>query len=166
MKRVNILIVLFFISSVSAIFAYKFNSENENEIKNKERIIINVPIDNCNPQKEACKVHNDAINVGISLDENVYYLKPFQVSVWTLSKDDTDVESVQIDFKMKGMNMGVNRFFLTKLNSRNDQQNWRGHALLPICVTGRADWFAELEVNTEKSNYIYTIPVLVKQASH
>ena len=62
--------------------------------------------------------------------------------------------------------MGVNRFLLKKTNFRNEKQKWQGKALLPICVTGRADWVSELEVVTQKSKYVFSFPIFVKQASN
>ena len=64
------------------------------------------------------------------------------------------------------MNMGVNRFSLRKAEIKNQKQKWQGKALLPVCVTGRADWLAELEVVTNQSKYIIAIPLSVKQASN
>ena len=131
-----------------------------------EKKIINIPAVNCHAQKNMCTVTLDDIKLGISFDRNVYYLKKFTVSVWSENKENTDIESIQIDFKMKNMNMGVNRFKLDKINSENKRQQWQGKALLPVCVTGRADWFAELEVVTKQSQYILSLPLFVQKSSN
>ena len=61
---------------------------------------------------------------------------------------------------MNNMNMGVNRFLL----KRDNKSIWKGKALLPICVTGRADWLSEIEILTTKNKYIISIPILVKKS--
>jgi hypothetical protein len=158
-KKIITLFVLFIIMIIS--------SQNLKWVgQSIEKKIINVPTGNCHAQKQLCTVTSDDFKIGISFDKNIYYLKKFNVSVWTENKESADIESIQIDFKMKNMNMGVNRFMLEKINSENKRQQWQGKALLPICVTGRADWFAELEVVTKQSKFILTLPLFVQRSSN
>ena len=135
-------------------------------IQSKEWKIKKIPVENCNTQKQTCIVNLDELKIGISLDKNIYYLKKFDVSIWTEVKKNYDIDSIYIDFKMNNMNMGVNRFMLLKVNSENNKQQWQGTALLPICVTGRADWFSELEVVTKQTKYILTFPLNVKRSNN
>lgn len=160
MKRFkrNVIVTLLIITTMVLVFSQYLDSENED----KQRTVINVSIENCTAQ-QVCLVNSDEFNIKILFDKNIYYLKPFEVIILTKSKVDIEIKSIQIDFKMKGMNMGVNRFKLSNVNSENNNLKWVGKALLPICVTGRADWFAELEVVTKLNKYIYSVPVLVKQ---
>ncbi len=123
--------------------------------------IVKISLEDCKPQKQVCNVELSGLNVRILFDKDVFYLKPFNVTVWT--EGNVEVESVHIDFKMKNMNMGVNRFLLTEVG--NKKQSWQGKALLPICVTRRADWFSELEIVIDKKKYILTFPLIVKQAT-
>ena len=132
----------------------------------KEQAVIKLPDVKCNAQKKVCKVELDEFNIEISFDNNIYYLKPFNIFVWTEAKTDFNVKSIQVDFKMKNMNMGVNHFSLRKTEFENKKQKWQGKALLPVCVTGRADWFAELEVVAKQAKYILSIPLSVKKAAN
>lgn len=153
--------ILFFIIVIVLIATQIFYKKNWS----KERTIINIPAENCHPQIKPCKIKFKKISFEISLDDNIYYLKPFNVSVLTESKNSDDIKLIQIDFKMKDMDMGVNRFLLTKSDLYSRKQSWVGKALLPVCIAGRrADWFSELEVVTQDAKYILTIPVLVKLA--
>ncbi len=127
----------------------------------RELTVVKILSENCKPQKKVCNVELSGLNIRILFDEDVFYLKPFNVTVWT--EGNAAVKSVHIDFKMKNMNMGVNRFLLTEVG--NKKQSWQGKALLPICVTGRADWFSELEIVIGKKKYILTFPLIVKQAT-
>lgn len=131
--------------------------------ENNDRPPIKISVGNCNVQQNICKVELEKFNIEISMDKSIYYLKKFNVDVWVESKQDTNIESIQIDFKMKDMNMGVNHFILNKMKSENKKQNWQGNALLPVCVTGRADWFSELTIITKQNKYIIEFPILVKR---
>lgn len=134
--------------------------------KDLKQDVIRFSLENCNAQKQACNVELGEINIKIFFDDNIYYLKPFNISVWTENKKEENIESVEIEFKMKNMNMGFNRFQLTSIPSENNKMRWQGTALLPICVAGRADWFSELEVVANGKKYILTIPLVVKRSSH
>lgn len=164
MKKSNKTIIasLFLILTLAIISVYNLNILT---VFN-ESTVIEISASECKPQQQTCKIVTEDFNIEISLNENIFYLKPFNVAVKTKRKTNYDIESVQVDFKMKGMNMGVNRFMLTKKNINDKKQEWKGKALLPICVAGRADWFAELEIVTKQKKYLLSIPVNVKQASN
>ena len=132
----------------------------------KELTVIKISYEDCKPQKQVCNVELGGIKLGILFDEDVFYLKPFNVSVLLDDNSSNKVESVYIDFKMKNMDMGINRFLLSITDTKNKKQSWQGKALVPICVTGRADWFSEVEVITNKVKYILTFPLFVKQATN
>lgn len=102
-------------------------------------------------------------NLEVSMDKNIYYLKKFNINIFIENNDHFHVESINVSFNMKNMNMGSNRFNLKKAISENNKEYWKGTALLPICVTGRADWFSELEVVTKQNKYIIEFPILVKK---
>ena len=157
-KKIIIGVFLVAVFAVFIMINIKWSEES------KEQVVIIIPDVKCNAQKKVCKIELDGLNVELSFDNNIYYLKPFNVFVW--SETDFNVKSIQVDFKMKNMNMGVNRFSLRKDEIKNQKQKWQGKALLPVCVTGRADWLAELEVVTNQSKYIIAIPLSVKQASN
>ena len=125
--------------------------------------IIKVSIKDCTVQQKKCKLELDEFNIEISMNTNIFYLKKFNIDVWIESKGNTNIESIQADFIMKNMNMGVNHFILNKMEFKNKKQNWQGSALLPICVTGRADWFSELSIVTKKNKYIVEFPIIVKK---
>ena len=130
----------------------------------KSLITVKIPIENCEPQIKVCNVELDNLEISVSFDKDIFYLKPFKVSVFKNADSSSVIESVYIDFKMKNMEMGVNRFLLSKIGSKDKKQSWLGKALLPICVTGRVDWFSELEIATQTKKYIITFPIIVKQA--
>ena len=97
------------------------------------------------------------------MDKDIYYLKRFSVLVE--NNEPHNIKSMKISFKMKDMDMGNNQFTLNKVKLINKKKSWKGDALLPICVTGRADWFSELEIITKENKYIIEFPIFVKKAS-
>ena len=141
-----------------------FQSSNlRNNIK--ELTIIKMPIENCMPQERICNIKINDIEVSVSFEKEIFYLKPFKVSLFSENKNSNGIDAVYIDFKMRNMDMGVNRFLLSGTDSKNNKQNWQGKALLPICVTGRADWYSELEIIIDKKKYIVSFPLTVMQAA-
>ena len=125
----------------------------------KEKELPQVLVENCLVQDKPCVANIDDLKLRISFAKNIYYLKPFDISIST--SNASEPTSISVDFKMKNMDMGVNRFQLKRDANKSDL--WQGKALLPICVTGRADWYSELEVTTKKGRYQIILPILVKQ---
>lgn len=92
----------------------------------------------CDAAMTSCDLERDGISFTLSLGPDVKPLIPFPVN---LSIDTpSELEKVVISFQMEGMEMGLNRYRLTKKEGL-----WQGVATLPICTTSRMDWVAELE---------------------
>jgi len=148
-------LIVFFIIAFLGFFI--FSSEN------KKLPATKISLENCYRTKQVCKFKTDEFKIKILLDKNIYYLKKFNVDVWLDRKKDAHVKAVTFNFRMTNMNMGFNHF---KLKQKNNSQQWHGTALLPICVTGRADWVSELNIITQENHYIFSFPVSVKKVSH
>lgn len=146
------------ISVMVVMFTQYFNVINEG--KGRGGVAV---YSNCIPQKHKCNMEFSNLYIEALFDENIYYLKPFEVSVWVEKKESVEIESVQLDFKMKGMDMGVNRFNLVKGYSKNKKQLWKGKPILPVCVSGRAGWNVEISINSINKRYNIIFPVIVKK---
>ena len=155
-KNTFILVFIFVLFVVAIIRVNIFLEDENNKLKP-----VHVSVEDCNVQEKKCKISLEKFSVDVSIDENIYYLKKFDVDIFI--KERKKIESVQIYFKMKNMNMGNNHFIFNKVMSDNKNQHWQTSALLPICVAGRADWFSELEVVTKNNKYIITFPILVEK---
>jgi len=138
-----------------------FRVVDKYNVIHKEKELTQVLVENCRVQDKPCIVNIGDLNLRISFAKNIYYLKPFNIAISAV--DDSNINSMQVDFKMKNMDMGVNQFQLKRDIKKPGY--WHGKALLPICVTGRADWYSELDVTTKKGRYQIILPILVKQAS-
>ena len=154
-------IPLVFVIIIAVSFIY-IKTKNE-AVTLKEKDVITIQPNNCTFGSKECVVELNGSKVNILFDEDIFYLKPFNVSVTNENLDNLKLESIQIDFKMNNMKMGVNRFLL-----KNDKNKsiWKGKALLPICVTGRADWISEIELITKTNKYLISLPVLVKKTAN
>ena len=70
-------------------------------------------------------------------------LVPFDVLVnsKTIHVDSTQVDSIELSFDMKGMDMGYNVHKLNKSGS-----GWNAKVILPICSLARNDWVVNVKV--------------------
>ena len=108
---------------------------------------------------EWCKSENTQHKTAILLPEKITYLKPFVVQVRIPTKDN--IQQMQLQFSMRGMQMIGNRFKLTRLKENSNNDIWQAEVVIPRCMSGRKDWLVELGVKTkdtiESSNFMVTV---------
>lgn len=141
------------------IFALKLMPKN----KKNDMIPVYVSTSGCNVQEKKCQMNLGGINFNILIDKNIYYLKKFDVDIFVDEKYKNNIKSIKVSFKMKNMNMGINVYTLNKVLAEKQNESWKANAILPICVSGRADWVSELEVVIENNKYILVFPIQVKK---
>ena len=160
-KKTVIFSIIILIASVLAVI----NSQSIENTKIKRTVII-VPTEQCTTLSNQCTVNLNGVKLKISFDQNIYYLKPFNVTVEFDNSSDFNIDKIFVDFKMKNMNMGINRFSLKNDYPDTKNNKWLGIALLPICVTGRADWTASFEVTTNNNQYLIFFPLDIKKSDN
>lgn len=155
-KYKQIVTLVLFISMVALVYF----AQSSQDLNNDESIIIT--INDCHPQSGECLVMLGSVKMNVSLNKKIKYLEPFNIKVEFDSEKKFTVDSVNILFKMLNMDMGLNRFSLKKKDNeqKNKVQAWVGKAVLPVCITGRADWVSELEINTN-NKYKISFPITV-----
>lgn len=99
----------------------------------------------CNLSQKACTVKSEQLSVTVYPSDNVQALKPFPFQVRLDGPLADTVQDVTVHFAMVGMDMGSNRFHLR----RKADRHWQGEVILPLCTTGRGDWTATVEIETE-----------------
>ena len=109
--------------------AYYYNSRNQPEIKLEIKQLT------CANLIEGCSDNE----ITVQFDHAPKVLQP--VNVVITSKDAVEVHA---SFAMPGMAMGLNRYRLTHANSTV----WQADVTLPVCVQGRSDWQALIEIKT------------------
>jgi len=111
----------------------------------------------CEPQR-GCAARNESVSVQLRFPAPPHALKPFPVQL--LVTTDKRVESVVLAFSMAGMDMGLNRYRMVR-----DPQtgNWRADVTLPVCVSGRSDWIAAVEMVIAGREYRWNVPFVVQR---
>ena len=67
---------------------------------------------------------------------------------------------IHVDFAMKGMAMGLNRYRLVHVND-----DWQADVTLPVCVQGRSDWEMLVEIEAEGGVKRFIVPFSAEKPS-
>lgn len=148
MKKLLSLVMVFLV-----IVAVVYYFRNQQEVEQKPRLVLELSDLNCNPAEVACTATKQDFSVALFFPDKVHYLKPFRMQVTATGMNNSTIEAVFIDYNMVGMDMGLNRFSLLPVNDGKGQQRYEGEGILPVCVSGRVDWLANINVVTEDKVY-------------
>ena len=102
----------------------------------------------CDLNKQPCKTAIGNQTIEIEFSRPVNYLEKFNIKAHLTGFEH--VETVVVDFNMRDMQMGINRF---ELNKGSIADSWQGMAILPVCVSGRKDWLVKVLLKTKKNSY-------------
>lgn len=83
------------------------------------------------------------VPVGGRQAEVRFLSSPVPLQAFELVAKISDAKSVSADFSMQGMDMGPNRYMLQPVT----KDEWRGRAILPVCVSGVSNWVLLLELD-------------------
>ena len=119
----------------------------------KPLVLLETTTADCNPVNIPCKAGDAQHGVTLHFPEKVAYLKPFRMRVTIHGFGQKEIEKVEVDFKMVGMDMGLNRFTLSPSVDAKGNISYEGEGILPVCVSGRVDWLASTRVMTTHKNY-------------
>ena len=100
----------------------------------------------CDPTVETCQAKFNGHTLILVFLDKPSSMTPFRVR---LESDSEQIDNILLDFKMPGMNMGINRYHLIKENSY-----WQNQLVLPVCSLGRNDWVLTLEL--EQNGILWT----------
>lgn len=119
----------------------------------REEVIDLGEVKGCDAARASCSLHaDDGTVVMLTLGPGLVPLKPFAVAA-DVSGVVPDKDSVIADFQMVGMDMGMNRYRLTHSDGA-----WRANVTLPVCMSGRVDWFALIEFTAKGNSYRAKFP--------
>lgn len=104
----------------------------------QEAVVLQIAAD-CDSAQRACRARGDGLELELRLGPPVRSMEAFDIQLRGALATDARVE---VRFQMRDMDMGLNRYRLT-LDANGV---WRGHAMLPVCSTGRSDWVAQLDI--------------------
>ena len=103
--------------------------------------------DPCSPARSECAAFIDGHRLLLKFLQPPSALQAFDVQLTT---EGLDPQSVQLEFFMQGMDMGVNRYALQPVT----RHNWQTKVTLPVCSLGRHDWVVRLKVNYKNTSWL------------
>lgn len=148
MKKALLLLVLM-LATMGV--AYYFIPDNE--LEQKPRQALSLMDSNCDPAKSICVVADQDHAITLYFPEQVHYLSPFSMQVTTKGFRNTAIEAVNVEYTMVGMDMGLNRFTLASMVDEKGNLFYKGEGILPVCVSGRVDWLAKVNIMTAEKVY-------------
>ena len=119
----------------------------------KQPVLLESTKTDCNPVEVVCQAGDAKHAVTLYFPDKVVYLKPFKIRVTIQGIGIESIEKVNVDFKMVGMDMGLNRFGLLAKNDEKGNVYYEGEGILPVCVSGRVDWLASTQIITPDKLY-------------
>ena len=132
----KIVLVLVIVLFAGAYFAGKWLQTEDSE---QQSVRQQMQYAECSPALQDCIAFIQGRKLVIRFLQPPSALKPFTVQ---LSIDELQADSVRLEFFMKDMDMGVNRYSLEPV----DEHSWSTRVILPVCSLGRHDWVSRFEV--------------------
>jgi hypothetical protein len=102
-----------------------------------------------------CRVSDVDAYIEVLFEIKPHALQPFPVVI--KPEGMKDVTAVTVNFTMRDMAMGLNRYALMHA----PEGGWQGEVTLPICVSGRTDWIAEFDVQLPARHVVFTVPFVL-----
>ena len=128
-----------------------------NKVQSETTVLLQTdPV--CDLNRQACIARDHQGWVELRFKQSVKYLTRFDIEVIALGFKNQSIEKMLVDFSMVDMQMGINRFAMTKTPKNNV---WQGMAILPVCISGRRDWQVKLQFGNSELDYtaIYKLSV-------
>ncbi|NNF95617.1 MAG: hypothetical protein HKM94_01660 [Halobacteria archaeon] len=148
MKK-SLLLLLLILVAIGIAYYIVTNSKSEQ----KPRRALSLMDLNCNPDKVVCVAADQDYSITLYFPEQVHYLRPFRMQVTTKGFSKTAIKAVNVEYTMVGMDMGLNRFTLSSVIDEKGDVSYQGEGILPVCVSGRVDWLANVHIITAEKVY-------------
>ena len=118
-------------------------------------------LNDCNIYTDGCTFLDEERQIKIKFTGEVRTMKLFSIST-NFEKFNSTIDNVSVTFKMKSMDMGLNKFSLSRQDIPNEiSELWLGDILLPICVSKRSDWEMRLKIETKKNIYLVDDSIVI-----
>jgi len=155
----SIVVIIF---AVLFIFLPEYYSEYINNSSEPDKKISYMKkLNDCNNYTDGCTFSGEKRQIKIKFIGEVRTMKSFSIST-KFENFNRTIDNVSVTFKMKSMDMGLNKFSLNKQDiSSGISELWLGNILLPICVSKRSDWEMQLNIETEKNIYLVDDSIVI-----
>ncbi|MGW8311007.1 MAG: hypothetical protein ACWGNB_08075 [Thiogranum sp.] len=107
--------------------------------------------------QQGCRAGEGAFSVELQFAAPPRAMSAFPVHLRVAAAEP--VETVMISFSMQGMDMGLNRYRML----RGASNTWTANVTLPICVSGRSDWIAGVELVTAQRRFQWDLPFVLEK---
>ncbi len=84
-------------------------------------------------------------------------LRPFPIHIQLT--DHQQADAVTVSFSMQDMDMGANRYRLIA----DASTGWNADITLPICMSGRSDWVADVELVVADRRLLIQVPFVLEK---
>ena len=111
----------------------------------------------CDSAQRACRARGEDIELELRLGPPVLPMQDFEIQLRSMRGALAADAQVEVQFQMRAMDMGHNRYRLVA----DADGVWRGRAMLPVCSSGRSDWFAQLEISAGDRRWQAELPFTI-----
>ncbi len=108
----------------------------------------------CDSAQRACRARGDELELELRLGPPVRTMESFEISLRRLRGSLGTDAQVTVQFQMRDMEMGLNRYRLVM----DAEGIWRGQAMLPVCSAGRSDWIAQVDISATGQRWRADLP--------
>ena len=150
------LVIVIIVGIISAKYFQNVTSVNTDNRKVIQLLMTN----NCDLNKLECRLFSGRDVIRLKFNGAPRTMHKFFLEL-NMGGFDKKIESMSVQFSMKSMDMGVNRFNIQRQSPTNNTY-WQTSVLLPVCTSKRTDWEMQLEVATNDSVYKAVIPLQIK----
>lgn len=119
-----------------------------------DRVVLEAP-EGCELNRAGCTLELDGMRLNIRGPDTIPPLEDFDLILEARGA----VEPLEVSYIMPGMDMGVNRFAF----GEGDDGVWHAPSALPLCMSGRLDWVAQVRFAYEGREYEARVPVLLRR---
>ncbi len=123
--------------------------------------VVAMPAPTCSPVGGPCTVTDPPRSLALELMGDVRPLRPFDLILRLPDAALKDAGTASVDFIMVGMDMGLNRYTLT----RQADGSYRAKVILPVCSIGRSDWVAKAGVVVGQEMWTADFPFSAESSS-
>ena len=124
--------------------------------------VVSMPAATCSPVGGPCTVTVPPRSLALELNGDVRPLRPIELLLRLPDSALPSAGPASVDFVMVGMDMGLNRYTLT----RQADGSYRAKIILPVCSTGRSDWVAKVSAVVGQEMWTAEFPFTAEPSTH
>lgn len=152
---------------IPIVLAVKYYLHSDNDANKKETIHL-MRVKDCDILESECLFIVDKKQLKLRLSGDIRTMRPFKLEA-QVNDFNSDIDTISATFSMKSMDMGFNKFKLTRkvlpdsgTKAGTDIDLWQTSILLPVCTSKRSDWKMQIRIETLKNNFVVDIPIRIK----